>query len=66
MAMTVVLDAISWAGAAESLLPVPLLGSTPVEPKPRYQEPMSVRSPSLLRKTALGPTLDVSERKAPK
>lgn len=43
-----------------------LSGVTPVAPKPRYHEPISVNLPPLLRKAALAPTLELLERKAPK
>ena len=44
----------------------PEVGITPVGPKPRYSDPMSVNWPALFRKVALGPTLLTLDRNAPK
>ena len=42
------------------------LGTFPVSSPPRYQLPMSVSFPSCVSMAEFGPTLDTSDRKAPK
>lgn len=46
--------------------PAALDGTLPVATPPRYQDPMSVSFPFCVRKGELGPTLETSDRKAPK